>query len=161
MAHAHNIGTTPQYFLDNHLLEVTNFVTRTMHRPDKHPDAVIRKTEPWEKVLYPRTASYAVAWDDRERLYKAWYEDVAWDFETFMGRTTTTHGLEAPGFHETCDNRLLYAESEDGVTWRKPCLGYRQIDGRDSGVCLGSEQDGKVHAGAPILDPLEQDATKR
>ena len=32
-----NIGRQPQYFFDNHMIEMVNFVTRTMHRPRRHP----------------------------------------------------------------------------------------------------------------------------
>jgi hypothetical protein len=31
-----NIGQVPQFFFDNHIIDMVNFVTRTMHRPNKH-----------------------------------------------------------------------------------------------------------------------------
>ncbi len=156
------IGQTPQYFFDNHIIEMVNFVTRTMHTPKRHGDKpVIKKDRPWEKVLFFRTNTWNVFWDPDEKLYKCWYEDLAFDFDVFAGRKSSTHGLEAPGFHEMCDNRYLYAESKDGVNWDKPLLDYRKIDGQKTSICLGNERDGKAHAATFLLDPLEKDSSKR
>ncbi|MAE66441.1 MAG: hypothetical protein CMJ18_19405 [Phycisphaeraceae bacterium] len=156
------VGSTPQYFVDNHVIEMFNFVTRTMHRPTPHEcNPLIRKDRPWEVVLYFRTNTWNVYWDDQETLYKCWYEDLAYDFDTFSGRKSDTHGLEAPGFHEVCDSRYLYAESADGVHWEKPELGYRDVDGRRTNICLGNERDGKAHAASFLLDEMEEDPSKR
>jgi len=156
------IGQTPQYFFDNHVIEMFNFVTRTMHTPKPYgSNALIKKDKPWEDVLYFRTNTWNVYWDDQENLFKCWYEDLGFDFDAFAGRKSDTHGLEAPGFHEFCDNRYLYAESKDGIHWEKPELDYREMDGRKTNICLGNERDGKAHSATFLLDEQEEDASKR
>ena len=84
------INQTPQYFFDNHVIEMCNFVTRTMHTPKKHgTEPLIKKDRPWEEVLYFRTNTWNVFWDSKENLYKCWYEDLGFDFDAFAGRDTT------------------------------------------------------------------------
>ena len=50
-----NIGQAPQLFFDNYLIEMVNFVTRTMHQPTKHSqNPMLRHDKPWEKVVIVR-----------------------------------------------------------------------------------------------------------
>ena len=156
-----NIGRTPQLFFDNHVIEMVNFVARRMHRPERHPqNPLVVQDRPYEKVVYIRE-SCSIHWDDKERLFKFWYEDIGWDYEAFMGRGKSSDMMLHHDFHNTTDNRVLYAESTDGLQWDKPELGYRTIDGRDTNVCFGNEEYGKVHASTVLLDPLETDAARR
>jgi hypothetical protein len=64
-------------------------------------------------------------------------------------------------FHTTTDNRLLYAESNDGIHWKKPGLDYRAIDGQNTNICFGDAAYGKIHACSVLLDPLETDVRYR
>ena len=55
------IGQTPQYFFDNYIIEMFNFVTRTLHTPTPHGEnPLIKKDRPWEGVLYFRTNTWNV-----------------------------------------------------------------------------------------------------
>jgi len=162
-----NIGHTPQTFIDDYIIEMTNFVTRTMHQPVKHDaNPVLVKDRPWEKLPYLRINT-TVRWDGREGVFKVWYEDLAWDYDKFMELQQARPRDGAPefaaldSFEKTIDNRLMYAESRDGVTWDKPGLGYRSIDGMDTNICLGNETHGKVHASTVLLDPLETEDAYR
>ena len=48
-----NIGNNSQLFVDNYLIELVNFVTKTMHQPIKHSDnPLITKDKPWEILPY-------------------------------------------------------------------------------------------------------------
>ena len=50
-----NIGNDTQLFVDNYLIELVNFVTKTMHQPVKHSDnPIITKDKPWEILPYFR-----------------------------------------------------------------------------------------------------------
>ena len=70
-----NIGQVPQLFFDNYVIEMVNFVTRTMHQPKKHPgNPLLRQDKPWEKVVIVR-GNTSVYWDESERLFKYWYGD--------------------------------------------------------------------------------------
>ena len=76
--------------LDDHVIEMRNFVTRTMHRPKAHErNPVIRKDRPWAVALYFRTSN----WDEQEAIYKCWYADLAYDLDAFTGRSSDTHRL--------------------------------------------------------------------
>ena len=106
-------------------------------------------------------------WDEREGLFKAWYEDLAWNYDRFMAlqrslprqRVPEVAAIEA--FEKTIDNRLLYAESADGIRWDKPELDYRTVDGQKTNICFGNEQDGKIHACTVLLDPFETEGDYR
>jgi len=157
-----NIGQQPQLFFDNYIIEMVNYVTRTMHSPSKlGENPILKKDQPWEKVLLIRTSTWNVHWDEKENLYKCWYMDLGWDFEAFMGRNSSMHGKVPPGLHESSDHRTLYAESEDGIHWQKPELDYRRIDGQKTNICLGNEEIGKVHCCTVLPDPFESDEEKR
>lgn len=163
-----NIGQGPQLFLDNHMIEMVNFVTRTLHQPKKHEqNPLVKKDRPWELVPYFRTNTWNVRWDSREQLFKFWYEDMGWDYDEFMRlqralpaeAVPETAGMES--FEKTVDNRVLYAESHDGIHWDKPELDYRSVDGRRTNICLGGAEYGKVHACSVLLDPLETEEARR
>ena len=157
-----SIGQKPQLFFDNHMVEMVHYKTRRVHRPVKHPrNPLIIKDQPWEEDLYIRTGTYCVAWDPLEELFKCWYNDLAWDYDAFMGRDGDLSGLVPKDWFTSQDNRWLYAESEDGVKWRKPQLDYRDIDGQKTNICIGRSDYGQVTVGCFFLDTLEQDPEKR
>ncbi len=159
-----NIGQKVQLFFDNYIIEMAHFLTRTMHHPDRHPgNPIVKKDKPWEEVLYFRTNTFNVHWEEREKLFKLWYEDLGWDYDLFMGHKMAP-GEKSPtpkSLHDTMHNRYLYAESEDGIRWRKPELNHLQVDGRKTNICLGGGPHGLVHAATFLLDRMEKDDSKR
>lgn len=160
-----NIGQVPQLFFDNYIIEFIQALTRRMHNPKKHPEnPLLRQDQPWEKTTYIRTGTVCVAYDSLENLFKCWYSDFAWDYERFMGRSGGHRGLDehiAPQWFDTTDNKWLYAESGDGIHWRKPLLDYRTVDGRQTNICLGREDYGQVYVACFFPDALEKDEAKR
>ncbi len=160
-----NIGRKVQLFFDNYIIEMAHFLTRTMHSPTKYAqNPLVKKDKPWENVLYFRTNTFNVHWDEQEQLYKLWYEDLDWDYEAFMGRKKGPgdDDVVRPGLHETTHSHYLFAQSADGIRWTKPELDYCTVEGQKTNICLGSRQSGKiVHACSVILDPLEPNETKR
>ena len=162
------IGRTPQLLVDNHVIEYVNFVTRVTHTPIKHPDNPIVKTDkPWEVTSYFRTNTWNVHWDERESIYKLWYEDMGWDYDEFMRLERSGEGRKdeevaaIASYDATIDNRLLFAESEDGIHWTKPELDYRMVDGMKTNICFGNEVDGRIHACTILKDPFEDDDSQR
>lgn len=162
-----NIGQVTQTFIDNYAIEMVNFATRTMHQPKKHQmNPLVRKDRPWEKVLLIRNNAY-VRWDEGDSLFKFWYEDCGWDYAAFMALERSRPEQEhlemavVESYERTIDNRLLYAESKDGIHWDKPLMDYRMVDGHRTNICFGDEAYGKVHACSVLLDPLEADASYR
>ena len=154
--------------MDNYVIEYVNFVTRVMCTPAKHPDNPIVKTDkPWEVTSYFRTNTWNVHWDEHEAIYKLWYEDMGWDYDEFMRLERSGEGRKdeevaaIASYDATIDNRLLYAESEDGIHWTKPELDYRTVDGRKTNICFGNEEDGRIHACTILKDPFEDDDSQR
>ena len=161
------IGRKPQLFVDNHLVQYVNFVTRTAHQLHRYEgNPILRKDKPWEILPHFRN-NVSVHWDEREGLFKVWYEDMGWDYEEFLrlqrsGRGRTRDQVAAmPSLERTLDNRLLYAESADGITWVKPELDYRLVDGMRTNITLGNETDGKVHAPTIVRDSIDPDESRR
>jgi len=116
-----HIGKTTQLFVDNYVIELVNFLTKTMHQPSKHPDnPLITKDQPWEILPYFRNNT-SVHLDKDEGIYKLWYEDMGWDYKKFMSLQKSASnrdvgqaaGIDA--YEKTCSNKLLYAESKDGI----------------------------------------------
>lgn len=99
------IDTGRQLFVDDFLIEPTA-LQRTFHTPQYHPDNPLLKPEkPWEMdgvsgefpMPTAMTFSDGVWYDPQDRRFKMWY--------------MAGHG------RVTC-----YADSEDGIHWRKPDL---------------------------------------
>ena len=162
-----HIGKTTQLFVDNYVIELVNFLTKTMHQPSKHPDnPLITKDQPWEILPYFRNNT-SVHLDKDEGIYKLWYEDMGWDYKKFMSLQKSASnrdvgqaaGIDA--YEKTCSNKLLYAESKDGIKWTKPKLEYEKHKGNPTNICLGNEIHGKVHSCSVIHDPIETDTSKK
>ena len=116
------IGRTPQLLVDNHVIEYVNFVTRVTHTPIKHPDNPIVKTDkPWEVTSYFRTNTWNVHWDERESIYKLWYEDMGWDYDEFM-RERSGEGRKDDGVFRESTTRFM-----------RPCKASRTFGGEGQG----------------------------
>ena len=129
-----------QTFIDNVVIESVQDVTRRWHTPERKSDApVIRRDKPWEHVTYFTYSNYAVLWDPQDDLFRCWYED-----------------LEVPAERDRVDHyaRQCYAESDDGIHWRKPELDVLAIDGRKTNVVLGGPEFGEVHSASYVIDPF-------
>jgi hypothetical protein len=96
------VGTERQLFVDDFLIEHTT-LKRTSHRAKYHPGCpVLTATRPWEKAdgtFWAAPFSDGVWRDPADGTFKLWY---------------------LAGRKHTC-----YAESTDGVRWRKPKLDAR------------------------------------
>lgn len=141
-----NIGCEKQVFLDDLVIESAENITRTWHQPSKADKSPLIKTDqPWENVAYFSCNTWQVIRDPQDGLFKCWYSD--WNKpeiksdETAMGQSVLN---------------LLYAESDDGLEWRKPALGIHQIEGRDTNIVVPNAYDPGL-----LLDPHETDPNKR
>ena len=54
----------------------------------------MKTDKPWEITSYFRTNTWNVHWDERESIYKLWYEDMGWDYDEFMQPRTVGRGPE-------------------------------------------------------------------
>ncbi len=157
-----HIGRTTQLFFDNQIIDMIQAVTRRVHRPAKAAEnPILKKDQPWEVTPYFRTGTMCVSFDPVEDIYKCWYADFAWDYERYMNRDGSHAGLIPAGMFDTTNWRWLYAESKDGLNWKKPELDVCEIDGRKTNVCLDGQGEGQMYVGSVFLDPLEKDQAKR
>lgn len=108
-----DIGSRRELFVDRYLIEELDNVRLQMHRPQPREVAIVHDA-PWEGT---GSGYHSVFKDgDKYRMYyKAWHLDVQPD--KFQARS-----------------RLFccYAESDDGIQWRKPDLGLHDFDGSTS-----------------------------
>jgi hypothetical protein len=131
-----------QTFLDNVLIESSQDTTRRWHKPQRYADEpVIKKDRPWEHSLYFTYSNHQVVRDPQDGLFKCWYEDLEGPDEARSSQ------------HFNMFARQLYAESEDGVNWRKPELDVYSVDGRKTNIVMGDDDYGQVHSAAYVIDP--------
>jgi hypothetical protein len=160
-----NIGQKKQVFWDNYLIETSRSLTRKMHQPIRYSgNPLITKDREWERFLYPRCNSFTVLYDPQEKLFKAWYEDEGIDVDDIQKKINKGDIEDfSQRLSDDYDNCYLYAESDDGIRWRKPLLGIHKIKGKDTNICLSGDNEKyyQVHAATFLLDPFEQDVARR
>jgi hypothetical protein len=95
------IDSRRQLFVDDYLIASMEGLQRRYHQPSKHPrNPLLVRDRPWEGAhIWVGT----VLRDEPTGRFRMWYAD----------------GIE----------RELYAESDDGITWRKPELGLVSHNG--------------------------------
>jgi hypothetical protein len=145
-----DIGDRKQFFVDDDVVACVRNVKRTYHSPKKHPaNPLIQRDQPWEVLIYPRANSFNVIYDPAERLFKCWYED---QFEFF--------GVDNERA-ELCRSRIYYAESEDGLHWRKPGMGKLFLDGRNTNTVFSYPPYEIAAELSVLLDEHDPDPARR
>ncbi len=113
--------------------------------------------KPWEARLdnvYP-----SVIYDQEDGLFKCWYKSFLRDRDS-----NSTPLAERPQVPYTGGGReegVLYAESTDGIDWRKPELGLIEFAGSRSNNIVLSRAAHGIHAGGVLKDPREPDPARR
>lgn len=141
-----NIWHEKQLLIDDLLIESAENICRTWHTPTKTEESPLIKTDmPWEHVAYFSCNTWQVIRDPRDGVFKCLYCD--WDKPDIK-----------PG-EPACGNsifNILYAESEDGINWKKPLLGIHKMDGQDTNVVVPNAYNPGM-----LLDPHEPNPDKR
>ncbi len=144
-----HIGSQPQLFVDDVLIEAAQGLTRRWHKPRRHGnEPVIRRDRPWEQTLYFTYSNYVVIRDPADGLIKCWYEDLG----------------EIDGKEHPWKTRILYAESRDGLHFTKPETGIRTRDGEMTNIVMGYQEgveptarnpwaQSGVHSCGMVIDP--------
>jgi len=119
-------------FLDYRQLEQVDGFTRQLEPPQKHGTPLLASDEePWEKNLLQ---FYGSVLRRPDGLFQMWYC--------------------TSGFREM---KLGYAESEDGIVWRRPELDVFEWEGRKTNIVM----DGNPIGAAVIYDEREERETWR
>jgi hypothetical protein len=122
-----HVGSRRQLFVGQHLIDTMDGVRQVLHHPVRR-EISIKPEYPWEKY----GVSYMVTFKEDGR-FRAWYRVDAADFGTSKRKAMTA-----------------YAESDDGIHWRKPKLGIIEFN--------GSKQNNLVWDGtAGNLSPFRDD----
>ena len=154
-----SIGYEPQLFVDSWLIECTQGLTRRWYKPERSgTEPLVQRDRPWEQTPYFTYSNHCVIKDPEDGLVKCWYED--------FGRVDEF----VKGF--AWKQRLLYAESSDGIHFTKPELDICSINGLRTNIVMGyvdgqqpsehnSWADGGVHSNGIVLDPFAQNPDER
>ncbi|MBC8355539.1 MAG: hypothetical protein H8E66_26475 [Planctomycetes bacterium] len=109
------ISSATQLFVDDHLIENTTGIRRTVHQWERHPEnPVLRPEKPWEFGGNYVSTHGSVIFDEQERLFKAWY----WTLNDEDSAVPTGQ-----------IKMMCYATSTDGVHWKKPDVGQFEFQG--------------------------------
>ncbi len=113
------------FLTNSEILEISN-TGRVMEKVRDHDDNPIIKTEyPWEG---PWLHLHSAFWDPCISVYRLWYMAVS-------------------------ENFLCYAESDDGIRWRKPELGLYEYHGSKQNNILAQWIGGPVVCDPDCADP--------
>jgi len=118
-----DIGYHPQLFIDDHIVEWTEGLRRTLHQPtDMSDNPVIVPEHPWE---HRRIPFGSVVYSAAEKKFRCWYlaMNIYDSRPGFRGYRKEYHvPIQEAAF-------ICYAESDDGIHWRKPELGLHEFRG--------------------------------
>ena len=129
-----DIGTTPQLFLDDLIVDETHALTSTLHQPAKYAgNPIMTPLYPWEG----RLALYGTVWRNEETgRFRMWYQGYGGMGIPRMGDDTSDSpwkGFDARNLLYT----IGYATSDDGVFWERPNLGLIEYKGsRDNNLVM-------------------------
>ncbi len=131
------IGHEPQFFVDDYLVDnyfavkyKNNYVTRRFHQPQKH------EANP---LLTGETGFVNVVRDAEAGVFRMWYQTHVWD-----GEQKTRYAI-------------AYAESPDGLHWKRPNLGlFDWPGGKDNNICLRGYNQARA-SGPQILLTLPEE----
>ena len=113
-----DIGHTRQLFIDGTLLDSLRDVQQVLHHPQRC-EPIISIDKAWEVG----GVAYAVLFAD-DGLFRAWY------------RCTPE-----PDSNSTAKSLTAYAESDDGINWRKPSLGLVEFQGSMDNNLVSDDPD--------------------
>ena len=128
-----DVGSKKQVILDGYFLDQQDNITLTMHKPYRDGQILIKPDQPWEMDpagKEQRLSLYSCVRKEDGRL-RVWYGSC--------------RGVGSP------EIRVAYAESEDGIHFKKPKLGLHELDGsKENNIVL----PGPRIAGAAVwVDP--------
>ncbi len=134
-----------QTFIDNLVIESVQDITRRWHTPERFQNGpVLKKDRPWEVLPYLSYSTYCVLRDPVDGLFKCWYEQMTGE----PNKKLMALGMES---------QQLYAESEDGIHWKKPEFDLFEIEGRKTNIVMGHGE----HGTSVLIDPHPRSADER
>ncbi len=126
------IGSRLELFVDDYLVESMEGVRLKLHEP-RSAGRVLTFDKPWEGV----TSNYISVFKDDDR-YRMYYRG-----SSHAGYTVAS--LLDPGERviPEHDQLVCYAESQDGIHWKRPSLGLFEFGGSKENNIVWTGHDGK------------------
>lgn len=110
----------PYFLCDERVVEDRWRIERFVAPLDRHPaNPLIVRDRPWEGTGPHMGGS--VLYDERDGVFRMWY--TVWDSHAYYNAL--------PFSYNVC-----YAESDDGIAWRKPSLGVFEYEGSTDNNCI-------------------------
>lgn len=142
------IGNKVQFLFDDYMVEDRFGLKRSVGLLEKYAGNPLRIGDdmPWETKSESWSGAYIrhVVYDPLDKHYKGWY---------LLYR-------REPGVETGYNYSTLYAESEDGIDWKKPELDFFRIDGHKTNLVLHKEK-GTALLQDIILDTATADPERR
>ena len=121
------VGTQKQLFIDDHVLDTLQAVTRVLNRPQKYKlNPIFKAEKPWEGNLVGLTS---VIFDDEEQRFKMWYSARKITAQRPPGPLEEIENLFRASHYKEEFNYTCLAVSRDGVQWERPELGVVEFEG--------------------------------
>ena len=115
-----DIGSSLELFVDDHLIERLSGAELRLHRPEPQ-NVMLRFDAPWEG----NTCGYVTVFQDGD-IYRMYYRGSGHNYVDAQAE-----------YHQ---QYYCYAESRDGIEWRKPSLGLFEFEGStDNNIVLDEE----------------------
>ena len=156
--------TASLLLLDPRNISAAHNARLALGRVEKHPANPLFREEyfadppkPWEARLdnvYP-----SVIYDEEEGLYKCWYKTFLRDRDS--NRTPLADRPRVSYRGGGREEGVLYAESSDGILWRKPELGLVEFAGSRRNNIVMSRATHGIHAGGVLKDWRDSDPARR
>ncbi|PZF80358.1 hypothetical protein [Jiangella anatolica] len=124
------LGQQQELLIDDYRIDSVTDLERVVH-PGTKTGPVLTPTEPWESNMVQLYGS--AFYDPSYGKYRMWYAGISGGW------------------------RLLYAESDDGLTWTKPDLGLVTYQGSTANNILMAPGGG----GGVVYDPHDPDPNRR
>ena len=125
-------------FVDDYLISYSEGLRRTTHSPRKLGQSIIPSAEPWHEMPLP--------------YLKVIYYSASAQFRMWYNIRNNKKGIPSTAY--------AYAESEDGIKWRRPNLGMVEVQGtRDNNMFKAVERAfglGFIDEGPAYLSPLRR-----
>lgn len=141
------LGPHPLLFVDDSGVASADGAVRRIHAARTRSAPVIEAEHPWEGS---RVYVYGSVYPSPDGGYRMWYGSRP------LQESPTQRDGRAPGLRGNGFDVVLYAESTDGLTWRKPAIDRQAYDGR-----TGTNIIYDLHSPSVLLDRRESDPSRR
>jgi len=127
-----DVDSKKQLLIDQRFIEDSEGIVLTVNEARKHPEPVLVADRPWESMCI---GGYFTVREEAGR-FRLWYDTFASDYR------------------DDYDDRLCYADSNDGLHWEKPGLGLIEFQGsKDNNIVFEDRSGFGYHGGTVFTDP--------